>query len=300
MIDRTSRWIEAVPLKDMEAATCADAFVATWVARFGVPAQLTSDRGRQFTSAIWTHVCQQLGVQHCLTTAYHPQANGMVERCHRQLKDALRARLAGTCWPDHLPWVLLGLRAAPKEDSGVSSAELLYGTPLTLPGQFVAAAEPDVQLLVKKLRDVPALATRPPDMPPPVDPPAALQHVEFVYVRAGGTLPPLTPQYRGPYRVLARGPKFFQLQLGGHAENISVDRLKPHRGSSPVQPAVPPRRDVRPLCATTAPTPPSLLGGGHVEAPPYRYKRNMLARKIRQWPLFTLADFSSVYPCTLK
>ncbi len=55
MIDRTSRWIEAVPLKDMEAATCADAFVATWVARFGVPAQLTSDRGRQFTSAIWTH-----------------------------------------------------------------------------------------------------------------------------------------------------------------------------------------------------------------------------------------------------
>ena len=41
---------------------------------------------------------------------------------HRQLKDLLRARLAATDWPQHLPWVLLGLRAAPKGDSSLSSA----------------------------------------------------------------------------------------------------------------------------------------------------------------------------------
>jgi hypothetical protein len=46
---------------------------------------------------------------------------------HRRLKDALKARLAGPDWPLHLPWVLLGLRAAPREDSGVSAAELVYG-----------------------------------------------------------------------------------------------------------------------------------------------------------------------------
>jgi hypothetical protein len=34
MVDRTTRWLEAVPLKDIEAVTCTDAFVATWVARF--------------------------------------------------------------------------------------------------------------------------------------------------------------------------------------------------------------------------------------------------------------------------
>ncbi len=37
MVDRTTRWLEAAPLRTMEAAVCADAFIATWVTRFGVP-----------------------------------------------------------------------------------------------------------------------------------------------------------------------------------------------------------------------------------------------------------------------
>ena len=63
----------------------------------------------------------------------------MVERSHRQLKDALRA---GADWPSHLPWVLLGLLTAPKEDSSISSAELLYDAPLVLPGQLPGVPEP--------------------------------------------------------------------------------------------------------------------------------------------------------------
>jgi hypothetical protein len=57
----------------------------------------------------------------------------MVERTHGQLKAALRAQLAGSRWPEHLPWVLLGLRTAPKEDSGVLAAELVYRAALALP-----------------------------------------------------------------------------------------------------------------------------------------------------------------------
>ena len=142
LVDRSTRWVEAVPIKTMAAADCADAFIAAWVSRFGVPAALTSDRGAQFTAAVWSALCLKLGISHQMTTAYHPQSNGMVERAHRQLKDALRSRLAGVLWPQHLPWVLLGLRVAPKEDSGISSAELTYGAPLSLPGQFITAEEP--------------------------------------------------------------------------------------------------------------------------------------------------------------
>jgi hypothetical protein len=70
-----------------------------------------------------------------------PPGQCLVERAHRQLKAAFRARGAGTDWPAHLPWVLLGLHAAPKEISGVSSAEAVYGEQLTLPGDFNAGVE---------------------------------------------------------------------------------------------------------------------------------------------------------------
>ena len=59
----------------------------------------------------------------------------MVEWAHRRLKDALKARMAAADWPQHLPWVLLDINNAPREDSGKSAAEMVYGTSLTLPAQ---------------------------------------------------------------------------------------------------------------------------------------------------------------------
>jgi hypothetical protein len=136
MVDRTTRWLEAVPLKNMSASLCEETFLSSWVAHFGVPETLTTDRGTQFSSAAWAAFCGKLGTRHVMTTAYHPQANSLVERTHRQLKDALRARQASVDWPAHLPWVLLGLQAAPKEVSGLSSAEAVFGQPLVMPGEL--------------------------------------------------------------------------------------------------------------------------------------------------------------------
>jgi hypothetical protein len=152
MVDRSTRWAEAIPLISTSTASCADAFLSGWVSRFGLPSILTSDRGVQFSSEVWSQLCTSLGISHRLTTAYHPQANGLVERFHRQLKEALRARLDNQDWMSQLPWVLLGLRAAPKEDSALSSAELVYGEPLVLPGQFVDTALPSPDF-VQQLRD---------------------------------------------------------------------------------------------------------------------------------------------------
>ena len=117
MIDRSTRWPEAVLLWETTAEAVLDPFVATWVARFGVPLVITTDRGVQFTSATWGDWWEDYGMQHINTTAFHPQANGMVERLHThsQLKDALHSRGSDTDWADHLPWVMLGIRAYPKE-----------------------------------------------------------------------------------------------------------------------------------------------------------------------------------------
>jgi transposase InsO family protein len=64
----------------------------------------------QFSSALWGALFNLLNISHSPTTAYHPQSNGLVERFHRQLKDALRARAAAADWYDHLRWVMLGVR----------------------------------------------------------------------------------------------------------------------------------------------------------------------------------------------
>ena len=72
IIDRTTRWLEAVPLKEMSAATCSQVFFSHWVSRFGVPATVTSDRGTQFTSDTWQKLCKRLGIEHVTTTSYHP------------------------------------------------------------------------------------------------------------------------------------------------------------------------------------------------------------------------------------
>ena len=77
------------------AQVVADSFVANWVARFSVPATITADQGTQFTSSMWQCMCRALGSKHVRITAYHPQANGMVEQFHRQLKAVLRASCSG-------------------------------------------------------------------------------------------------------------------------------------------------------------------------------------------------------------
>jgi hypothetical protein len=101
-IDRLTRWVKAVPLRNMEASMSRDAFIANWVACFDVLATATTDSGTQFTSASWTGTCMRLGIKQVPTTAYHPQSIGMVECMHRQIKDALRARGAGLAWHSHV------------------------------------------------------------------------------------------------------------------------------------------------------------------------------------------------------
>ena len=75
-----------------------------------------------------------LGIHRQRTKAYHPAANGIAERFHRQLKTALKCSDHPHLWTNAVPLVLLGIRTASKDDLKCSSAEMVYGTTLRLPG----------------------------------------------------------------------------------------------------------------------------------------------------------------------
>ena len=72
----------AVVTKDQTAKTVAKVFYECFIAVFGEPAKLPSDRGANFTSALVEELCAAFGIQKCRTTTYHAQCNGQVECFH--------------------------------------------------------------------------------------------------------------------------------------------------------------------------------------------------------------------------
>ncbi|CAK9801715.1 Protein NYNRIN [Anthophora quadrimaculata] len=134
-VDRYTRWLEVFPVEDITAETVAYALLSGWIARYGAPLRITTDQGRQFESALFKQLSLMIGTKHLRTTTYHPAANGMVERFHRQLKSAIVCHADG--WAAALPVVLLGIRAAWKDDIKATPAEMLYGEPIRLPGELL-------------------------------------------------------------------------------------------------------------------------------------------------------------------
>jgi hypothetical protein len=231
IIDRGTRWPEAIPIPNVSSETIVRAFLERWVASHGCPATITTDRGPQFESSHFSEFLNILGCHRLRTTAYHPQANGMVERFHRQLKSAINA-VDSIHWTDALPMILLGIRASLKADLQVSSAELLYGQPLRLPGDYFSLG-PDTcvydasfaRQLATKMRRLRPTDTRAQGRK--VFIPQDLNSCTHVFVRVDGTKKPLERPYEGPFKVLQRRDKCYIIDRLGRRDTVSIDRLKP-------------------------------------------------------------------------
>ena len=77
--DYFTKWKEAFPIKDMEAATVARCLVDEHICRLGVPDTIHTDQGKNFDSALVKENCQLLGIKKMRTIPYHPPSDGLGE-----------------------------------------------------------------------------------------------------------------------------------------------------------------------------------------------------------------------------
>ena len=147
-----TRFPEAVPIKNTQTETIAKELIKFFTL-VGIPKEMQSDRGTNFTSKILQQVCEKLGIRQCLASAYHPESQGALERFHQTLKSMLKKYCLENQdeWDLGVPYVLFAVRESVQESLGFSPYELVFGRkvrgPLALVKQLWTGNPPKKNLI---------------------------------------------------------------------------------------------------------------------------------------------------------
>ena len=125
--DYATRYLEAIPLRSIDAAHIAEELIKVF-ARVGVPEEILTDQGSNFTSHLLSELYRLLHIHSIRTSPYHPQTDGLVERFNQTLKGMLRKTLTrkGKDWDKLIPYLMFAYREVPQASTGFSPFELLY------------------------------------------------------------------------------------------------------------------------------------------------------------------------------
>jgi hypothetical protein len=130
-----SKWVEAFPMKKIDAKTVAKLLIDEIICRHSAPKVLLSDQGAQFMSSLIKEVCEYFKTKKINTTAYRPQCNGLTERFNATLCQILSMYVSENQddWDDFLPTTLFAYRVSCQETTKMAPFELLYGRKPCLP-----------------------------------------------------------------------------------------------------------------------------------------------------------------------
>ena len=145
VVDYLTKWVELRALPTGKAVDVAEFFVSQIFLRHGAPQQVITDRGKCFLAELTQAVLKKLQTNHKTTSAYHPQANGQVERMNHTLADMLSMYVSShhRDWDETLPYVCFAYNTARQESTGFSPFFLLYGREPLLPIDLALGADPN-------------------------------------------------------------------------------------------------------------------------------------------------------------
>jgi hypothetical protein len=170
-IDRLSKMVHLVPCREegLDAQKFTNCFIERVLCPHGMPKEIITDRGPQFNNKFWTELCKRLGIQHKMSSAYHPQTNGQTERVNRVVAEMLRSYVSRdnmNDWDEWLPLTEFAINNSWQASIGATPFFLMYGEhPLTpadldLPSRVPAAVRTasDIAKHVKKAKQQWAMA----------------------------------------------------------------------------------------------------------------------------------------------
>ena len=144
MIDPVTGWFEIAPLAKRNAYEVQKAFDSYWLARYPRPKEVGMDNGSEFKME-FSDLVENYGMTKKPSTAYNPQSNGVIERVHQVLGNALRTfELEERELDTHNPWdefltsAAYAIRSTHHTTLQASPAQLVYGRDMLLPVKFVA------------------------------------------------------------------------------------------------------------------------------------------------------------------
>jgi hypothetical protein len=261
LVDYFTKWVEMFPLKDGKAHRIVTVLKDEIFTRFGVPRELVSDRGAQFTGHEMNNLCKTWGVMQKFTTSYHPQAN-LTERSNRTIKTMIASYVGKQHknWDQWIREFRFAINAAYHETTGRTPAELALGRSLKGPLERLISSPPTPQqspytLLErqKQMNDqvkkrIEVCQSRQARYYNTHRRGAQLMSGDLVWVRthplskaSENFSSKLAPKWSGPATVMRKlGPINYHVQWNDQnkkMDTVNVVNLKPYFG---VQPPVPP------------------------------------------------------------